>query len=235
MAREQASATDASRSSMRSAQARASSARITCSPTPVTLHATAGLHKSSHTRHEAPLYWDLPGIKIGTQLRPEDALRRPGTHWPIPRTRSASIKQRKTGHFLGFGTRWDALETWFLRRQDARVKSLFMIPGIYPPARQRSRYRSRLRKPIHRSTLIACRTTRPALHTADSICWRVVSAAQCHHLERGRHLPCTASALAAQHPAPYMAASPTRPLIFMAMPPDETPAATAPAPPGMCR
>ena len=44
MAREQASATDTSRSSMRCAQSRASNARITCSPTPVTLHATAGLH-----------------------------------------------------------------------------------------------------------------------------------------------------------------------------------------------
>ena len=42
------------------------------------------------------------------------------------------------------------------------------------------------------------------------------------------HLP-HESALAAQQPAPYMAASPTRPSILSAMPPEETPAATHPA------
>lgn len=45
------------------------------------------------------------------------------------------------------------------------------------------------------------------------------------------HLPALGSGSAAQQPQPNTAASPTRPSVFIAMPPDDTPAATRPARP----
>ncbi len=49
-----------------------------------------------------------------------------------------------------------------------------------------------------------------------------------HDIKR-KHLRLAGSEPAAQQPQPKMAASPTRPSVFMAMPPEDTPAATRPA------
>ena len=46
--------------------------------------------------------------------------------------------------------------------------------------------------------------------------------------KQGPHRPREGSASAAQQPQAYIAASPTLPGIFMAMPPDDTPAPTRP-------
>lgn len=49
---------------------------------------------------------------------------------------------------------------------------------------------------------------------------------------QGTNLSVSAPSMsAAQHPQPYMAASPILPSVFMAIPPDETPAAALPAMP----